>query len=539
MQKDVIYIDVEDDITAIIGKVKSSKEKIVALVPPKRIGLLQSAVNLRLLNRTAQQGDKRLVLVTSNQALMALASSAKIPVARNLQSKPELAEVPLLSVDDGEDVIDGAELPIGELARTGDSPTSAAIEPKKPSDAGVVTKATPPVAGAALAKPKVKKGVKIPNFDSFRKRLVLIIGGAVLLIGFLIWAIVFAPHATIIITAKTTSATVNQKVTLDPKATTTPDTNTIKSLVKQEKKQLSVEFAPTGKKEVGEKATGTVTFSTNNISNLGTSIPAGTRLMSSGGKTYVTNSAVSMTIDNYRGAPVGITASDRGAASNGASGSVSGAPSGINASITGPTSGGTDKQVTIVSADDVRQATSKLEEQQTDDMKPALAKGFGGDAVAIDLSYTSQRSDPVSVPAVDQEATGNAKLTAEVTYSMTAIAKSDLATYLNATLKKQLGDDDSQRVYDDGTGDVSFTQFANGDGGVQSVQLAANGKTGPTINESRVKNEAKGKSYGEVQSQVKATEGVVDVDVQFSPFWVRSVPSNTDKITVQFKVNES
>ena len=50
-KKDIIYIDVEDDITAIIGKIKESKEKIIALVPPKRIGVLQSAVNLRLLAR--------------------------------------------------------------------------------------------------------------------------------------------------------------------------------------------------------------------------------------------------------------------------------------------------------------------------------------------------------------------------------------------------------------------------------------------------------------------------------------------------------
>lgn len=61
MNKDVVYIDVEDDITAIIGKVKSSKEKIVALVPPKRISVLQSAVNLRLLQRAATQSSKRIV----------------------------------------------------------------------------------------------------------------------------------------------------------------------------------------------------------------------------------------------------------------------------------------------------------------------------------------------------------------------------------------------------------------------------------------------------------------------------------------------
>ena len=50
MNKDIIYIDTEDDITAIIGKIKSSKENVVVLVPPKRTGVLQSAVNLRLLS---------------------------------------------------------------------------------------------------------------------------------------------------------------------------------------------------------------------------------------------------------------------------------------------------------------------------------------------------------------------------------------------------------------------------------------------------------------------------------------------------------
>jgi hypothetical protein len=67
MNKDVIYIDVEDDITAIIGKVKGAKEKIVALVPPKRIGVLQSAVNLRLIARAAKQEWEPLRLLRTLQ----------------------------------------------------------------------------------------------------------------------------------------------------------------------------------------------------------------------------------------------------------------------------------------------------------------------------------------------------------------------------------------------------------------------------------------------------------------------------------------
>ena len=83
MQKDVIYIDVEDDITAIISKMKASQSEIVALVPPKRIGAIQSAVNLKLVQRAAERANKHLVIISNNAALAALAGAANIPVAKN------------------------------------------------------------------------------------------------------------------------------------------------------------------------------------------------------------------------------------------------------------------------------------------------------------------------------------------------------------------------------------------------------------------------------------------------------------------------
>src|ERR1051325_6917294 len=93
MNKDVIYIDIEDDITAIIGKVKEASNKIVALVPPKRVGVLQSAVNLKLLQKAAKAADRRVVLITSDHSLMALAAGLSLPVARNLQSRPEIPKM--------------------------------------------------------------------------------------------------------------------------------------------------------------------------------------------------------------------------------------------------------------------------------------------------------------------------------------------------------------------------------------------------------------------------------------------------------------
>ena len=381
MNKDVIYIDVEDDITAILGKVKDANAKIVALVPPKRIGVLQSTVNLRLLARAATQAKKHLVIITNNPALMALAASAKLPVAKNLQSKPEIAQIAALSTDDGEDIIDGAQLPIGEHAKiAGVTPAlipvhNAAVDEAISEDVAeeLPRRAQPPAPGQALAKPRAKSGIKVPNFSDFRKKFMLIIIGAILLIGFLVWGIFFAPRATVLITARTTDSSVNDAVTLGDSLDTDANAKTLRSVTQTTKKSAAVEFAATGTKEVGEKATGTVKFSTNNISNLGTTIPAGTTLTTTSGKTFTTNESVTMSISNYQGANVAITATDRGASSNGASGSVSGSPSGISASLIGTTAGGTDKTITVVTAGDVQKATEQLKQQE----KQQSASGGG------------------------------------------------------------------------------------------------------------------------------------------------------------------
>jgi hypothetical protein len=548
MNKDVIYIDVEDDITAILGKVNDASAKIVALVPPKRIGVLQSTVNLRLLARAATQAKKHLVIITSNPALMALAASAKLPVAKNLQSKPEIAEIAALTVDDGDDIIDGAQLPIGEHAKTaGVSPAlvpvhNAAVDAAINEDVAeeLSGRAQPPAPGQALGKPRSKSGIKVPNFSDFRKKLLLIIGGAILLIAFLIWGIFFAPRATVLITARTTDSSVNNAITMGDSLTTDVTAKTLRSVTQTTKKTANVEFAATGTKEVGEKATGTVKFSTNNISNLGTTIPAGTALTTTSGKIFTTDQSVTITISNYQGANVAVTAADRGASSNGASGTVSGAPSGIAAAIVGSTAGGTDKTITIVTAGDVQKATEQLKQQDTAAIKKELSAKFGKDVMIIDQTFKGAQPTPVSTPAIDQEVTAGVKpkLTSEITYSISGIDKNELNDYLNDHYAKQLEGLKDQRTYDNGAGSVTFTNINAIDTGFTG-NIVATAKIGPKIEDSVIKNTAKGKRYGEIQSSIEAISGVDNVDVKFWPFWVSSAPDDVKRITVEFKLNDA
>ncbi len=555
MNKDVIYIDVDDDVTAIIGKIKKAKEKIVALVPPKRAGALQSAVNLRLLDRMARAEKKQLVLITNNQALIALSASAKIPVAKNLQTKPEIAEVAALVVDDGDDIIDGSELPVGDHAKSvkvkdGTAAAVIAASSMRSDDidatdldidgeaiAGPVAAST--IAKGGMAKSAVKKPgkSKIPNFDSFRKKLFLIIAGGVALIALLVWMFVFAPAATIVITASTTPTPVNATFTLGGTAATDYSKGIVNSVSQQTQKNETVDFTATGQKDTGHKATGTVKFSTNDASTAinGATIPAGTKLTTSSGLVFLTDNSVSIGPSNYTNAQVGVTASGSGENYNGASGSLSGAPSKISAVLVGTTSGGTTQIVTVVSSDDVDRAMGQLVGASTDTQKSDLKKKFTNGEVIIDSSFTVDRAASTSTPAVGAAAPdGKATLTVPTTYTIQAVPKNELDKYLRASLESNI-DKSKQKVYNTGIDSATIDNYQkNAD--TMTATVNATGSVGPIIDEAAIKDQVKGKRYGEVQQALQTMDGVKSVDVQFSYFWVQTVPNNPNKITIQFKV---
>ena len=534
-KKDVIYVDIEDDITSVIEKVKGAKSPIVALVPPKRIGVLQSVVNLKLLQRAATGAKKRVVLITSDQSLIGLAAGVAMPVAKNLQSRPALPTAQAV-VSDDEEVINGEELPVGELEKTADQPleltgfpTASAV----PASAAPAAAATAPFAAKAAARAP-RKGSSVPDFDKFRKKLFIFGGLGALLVVFLVWAIFFAGKATVAITANTNIVNFNKVLQLRPDARLDARQGIAQAVVKEVKKTASVDFTATGKKDVGDKATGTVKFSTNNISNLGTTIPAGTPLTASGGLTFLTDSSVTITISNYTGVTTGVTALGSGSKFNGASGSVSGAPSGISASLTDETGGGTDKTVTVVSQSDIDKATEKLQAEDSNKVKEELKKQFSADIIPINESFAVEPGEPSSSPAVGQEAS-TAKLTSETVYRTVGVARNDLRAIYDTYTNSQIDGDKNQKIYSSGDETTAFTEFVKNDKGY-AVRAQATAQVGPNIDAKALASQLVGKRAGEIQQQIELIQGVEDVEVKFSPFWVTKAPSKADKISIKFVV---
>ena len=210
MNKDVIYIEPEDDITDIILKIENSKEKIVALVPPKKAGVFRSIVNIKLISKAGASSEKTVVLVTVDPSIVKLAATAKLPVTKDLQSAPtipavdeseepeEEAEEELVEEEDGtleteDDVKDlkpsKAEKKAAEADEEDDEDEDGEDEDEEEESAKK----------SAKSKKDMKlSGNKLLDWIKLHKKLAIFAGVALVgLVGFLIWAFGFAPAADI------------------------------------------------------------------------------------------------------------------------------------------------------------------------------------------------------------------------------------------------------------------------------------------------------------------------------------------------------
>lgn len=542
MNKEVIYIDVDDDITSIISKVKSIEAKIIAIVPPKRIGILQSAVNLRILQKVASNSKKHIVIITSDQTLIPLAAAANIPVAKSLQSKPEIPELTAIQVDDdGGDIIDGSS-----LADTRKLPNYN----KKGNSESSGIKSTPiegykePDSGQNLSRGKSNKQPRVPNFNNFRKKLLIVGGGVVLLVVFLIWAMIFAPRGTVIISAKTSPESISTSVNLSTVSDTDIDKSILKAVNVTNKKDTSVEFVASGKREEGDKAHGTMTL--NSTTPASVKIPVGTGF-SNGNCTFTTKSEVELpgVSPGWNGSGfsvvpgkvnVKVEATQIGDECNLSSREYESTIDKVTATGSAM-EGGSKRTVTFVTQADVQNASEKIAQNNNNEQKNILIQKLGKNVRAIEDSFIATGSETNTTPQVNQEAQGGkAKLIASVTYSMYGVNQSDLDKFLISALKNKISKENNRRVYNSGVKTAKISDFKKSGDSI-TTNITSKGQVGPKILDSEIKDRVKGKRFGDIQADLQSIEGVRDVSVELSPFWVNTIPNDTSKITIKFNID--
>ncbi len=559
MNKDVVYIEPEDDITDIIARVKNSKQKLVALVPPKKIGVLRSAVNTKLIAKTAKASGKVVVIVTTDSSLVKLAASAQIPVAKTLQSRPKLpSEIIKEERAHGEQFIDEKDFDDEEF-----DPNNS-VKPNKPRPVAQSTKKPDQeISSDDIEKDeeKTNKSDKkpgkngkniIPTLEKYRKWIIIGAGAFVLLIIFLVWAFAFAPGADIAVAIRTTANNFSENVSFVTKSGT-ENTSDGKFLLEQKKveKTSSVEFQATGQKDIGEKAHGTLnltaTFDRDTADSTIT-VPEGATF-SAGGLQFTTDKSINFRVDDectmkqiregncHISTTVNATATAPGDKYNIGSGSAWESPvAHVSASNTSAFSGGTSNVVTVVSDDDFKKAKEKLESQGREDGKSELVKEFGDDMIVIESSLEVNTSDPKSSPAVNEEVKSGTtpKIEATTTFTMYAVDKVKVEDYIKEKASMSLAND--QRIY--AVNKPFFENFSKVSDGNYTAKLKSSTETGPKVSEEDILEKSKGKKFGEVQSILKSINGVSSVKLTPSFPWVSTVPNDPNKITIELKVEE-
>jgi len=568
MNKDVIYIEPEDDITDIIAKIEKTKEKIVALVPPKKAGVFRSVVNIKLIAKAGATAEKSVVLVTVDPSIVKLAAATKLPVAKNLQSAPEIPVIETaepVNEQTIEDVSDPAEeVAENEPKADEDAAKSSQVKSAKKSEESAnededkaeddEEEEAPTKSAKKNKKPMKLSGNKLKDWFRLHKKLAIFLAIFLVgVIGFLIWAFGFAPAVDISIAIKTESKNFSEGITFADQLTS-ENAKEGKFYLEQKKLEETqeIEFEATGEKNQGDKANGELIIYTYFKSSGSVQVGAGT-IFAYNGLNFATNGGVTLSWDGETvtdcknngqasaitsgcliSSAVSVTATEPGTKYN-----IAAASSGWNtiapvaAYSEKAMSGGTDKIITVVQQSDIINAQGQLTTAKEEENKAKLYKTIDDSYYILEGTFEQSTSSVTATPAADQEVASGTKpkLTATTTISVYVVNKDKLTEFVKA--KANL--DEGQKVYE--VKDIYIENFTN-KGASSTAKLKAQYYVGPKITETEVVDKVRGKGLGDAQREIRDINGVSDVKINTSYPWVMTVPGDSNKISVSFEVKD-
>lgn len=207
-KRQVVYIDIDEEITTIFDRIEKSRIKEVFLVVPNRAVILQTAINFKILKKKADELGKTIAIVSHDNNAIKLAAQSGIPVYKNIEREEKKIEE-----DPNEDV----GMAISPITATGNEISDASprrIARKKLSIADIlnikrsITQRKAPEKNRLPASEKNSRKIQIerdevlPDTDlrPSRRTIFTLIGASILLL--LIIGYIALPGATIFITPK-------------------------------------------------------------------------------------------------------------------------------------------------------------------------------------------------------------------------------------------------------------------------------------------------------------------------------------------------
>ncbi|MFO0702602.1 MAG: hypothetical protein U0514_01860 [Candidatus Andersenbacteria bacterium] len=560
-----LYLDTTEEITAVIDRLSNVSGDTVELVIPSDAAVLQSVVNLKLLARAAKRLGKALTITTRDETGQHLALQAGIGVRAQLggpllearrvrQRAPQVATIQG-TPEDAPDESAAAPTPVQRpparrtTARATVVPAPAATA-RPPAARGMTTSTgrklrslrdTDDAAGAGRP-PRAPGGNRIALLPNWPWKKVGIGAAVVLVLGFFVLTFPLA-SATIKVTPKQQQAALDGEVVVKPTADATK--HEVTGRIAEQTRQGTRQVTPSGSKDTGTKAAGTVTIS-NVFSNTPQSFGVNTRLQSADSHVFLLTTQVTVPgATVVKGKAVAGTATATVAAEKfGEEFNVgpttfalidlpADQQAGITAKSDAAMSGGTKKTVKVLSQGDVDGAVKSIQDelapQLTNEMRTQLTQG----EELLDGAIATSTKKTTSSVAVDAETDASqVDVTTNVVVKGFVDKGADVDAVAAEALKAQTPA--NQSLLDSAPSTVTHT-FKSVDFKQQTLILATHAARLAVYNvdPKAVADQAAGKTRSQAHDTIQAWPEVDKVEVQLAPFWRFHLPGNPSRVKVQ------
>lgn len=403
---------------------------------------------------------------------------------------------------------------------------------------------------AAVSAIKMPKNIAMPpvaewfhkfkNNKSSLKNIIPAAAVIVFLIGFSLFYY-YGMKATVILTIAPNMVDQKKTVTFSTSESSDFENDVIEAKPLSASINGEVSTNATGKKDVGEKAKGTVTIY--NTSNSSVTMSSGTQLTASNGQVFLLDGEAkiaSASGDIFSGTKPGTTDVSVTAKDLGTDGNV---PSGTKFSVADRStvagkndnafSGGTKKSVTVVSAEDqAKLRTELIKSIQSDAQKKLKEEASDDEEVLPVTSEPTLQAQRFNKNVGDE--TKQVTLNANVVFTGFSYRKEDLSEYAKIALQEQ--DSEGSLAEKSLTASVGSATAKTKSSATATVLLEAG--VIPDFDEKDIITNIQKQSLGDAKDSLRSLPQVEQADITFSPaipFLPILYPSLPNNIVMQVK----
>jgi hypothetical protein len=573
-----IYLEPDEEITSVIEKIGAEGDGSIALVVPKNSSLFQSLVNLKLLAKEAKNLQKEVVIISGNKIGMRLAKQVGVPTYASLGAIANSPQQPVKSIVaeepatvdttiDGvpvrqynpnrpvttettpvaEDVEDELEPPseqeaieVEDKVITVTTPSSDESTDEKQPDAEEQPKeaddsSLPPIV-TRVGAPRASEPFKFPW------KAALIALGLLLILTIVTFFLLPKATVTVVLPAEPVSDTLLLAVQ------TETGEGAVKGSVVTSEQSSSTTITATGKKDIGSKATGTISITNKYRDGSGAgkdqTFAAGTKATDvSTKKVFTLNNSVTVsrvTFNPNNGQPiydtktVKVTAVEPGESYNipKSSFTLAGALDNTVIESTEAFSGGLTKQITVLSQQDLDTAVAAAKAELETKARADLAEKAKGLLILPDAVWQTVKEQTTD-KKVDEEAQ-SVNLTLKIEFASLAFEKKlvddQFKTKLSSTLTET-----QELVFEDGKEPTITTKSITDDKTKLTIEVAGSGYKVEKIDKATIARSVKNKSVDSAKNSIVETYKADSVEISISPnWWIARLPLLEGAIRVEY-----